>query len=508
MLEDAKTDQSEQVLDALPDGIAVVGTDFSVHWANKAFKAWCGCGTEGRGFFEILGSPQPDSAVAGAFQSAFAGKVVTFRLPCRDCRTLEMHVTPLVSSTGTVDRVVVLCRDVRAEVNQQQRLNAIHQAMRELAALSPDQLAEMSMADRIELLKQDIRRLTHDLLHYDVFEIRLLDRKTERLEPLMVEGMTSQAGKRELFARAEGNGVTGYVGATGKSYVCSDTAKDSRYLEGASGARSSVTVPLIDQDRVIGTLNVESPQINGFSADDVQFLELFSREIAEALHTLDVIQAEKRSTASHSVEAISREVALPVDEILNAATLLLDRYIGHDPDMGEKLKKILSAARSLKQCIQKVGDDLAPPAAPRPGETPQPKLRGLRVLVADNDDRVRRSAHGILGRHGCIVETAKDGQEALTMARLGSYDAILADIRLPDVSGFDVYRRLQDAQPTARVILMTAYGYDPSHSIVKARQEGLRHVLYKPFRVDQLLEVLAKAEPPSAILSARRSQTA
>jgi FixJ family two-component response regulator len=82
------------------------------------------------------------------------------------------------------------------------------------------------------------------------------------------------------------------------------------------------------------------------------------------------------------------------------------------------------------------------------------------------------------------------------MARLGSYDAILADIRLPDISGHDVYRRLHEVQPTARIILMTAFGYDPSHSIVKARQEGLRHVLYKPFRVDQLLDALSKADPP------------
>jgi hypothetical protein len=42
---------------------------------------------------------------------------------------------------------------------------------------------------------------------------------------------------------------------------------------------------------------------------------------------------------------------------------------------------------------------------------------------------------------------------------------------------------------------MTTYGYDPSHSIVKARQDGLRFILYKPFRVDQLLDALTLAEP-------------
>ena len=77
------------------------------------------------------------------------------------------------------------------------------------------------------------------------------------------------------------------------------------------------------------------------------------------------------------------------------------------------------------------------------------------------------------------------------MARLGNYDAILADIRLPDLSGYEVYRSLREAAPRARVVLMTGYGYDPAHSLVKARQDGLRHVLFKPFRVDQLLDALA-----------------
>jgi CheY-like chemotaxis protein len=123
----------------------------------------------------------------------------------------------------------------------------------------------------------------------------------------------------------------------------------------------------------------------------------------------------------------------------------------------------------------------------------------LRILVADNDERVRRSAHNILGRWGCVVETARDGQEALTMARLSTYDAILVDIRLPDLCGYDAFRRLREAQSQARVILMTAYGYDPSHTIVKARQDGLRFVLFKPFRVDQLLDALEGQEtPPTA----------
>src|SRR5262249_45742633 len=151
---------------------------------------------------------------------------------------------------------------------------------------------------------------------------------------------------------------------------------------------------------------------------------------------------------SESIEAIHSEVALPVDDILADATWLLERYVGHAPDIATRLRQILNNARRIKESILEVGEDLAPrpvPSAVR--EPPPPELKGIRVLVVDNDDSVRRSAHRLIGRWGGIVETARDGREALTMARLASYDAIVADIRLPDLSGYEVYRALREAQP-------------------------------------------------------------
>ena len=490
--------QAEHILEAVPDGVAVVNADLRVLWANPTLERWCGGPAKGRGFYEALDSPEILGPDYSPFHTALGGKAVSTRLHCRDNRYLDLHITPVYEADGHIGQLITTARDITLGFQQQQKLDAIHRAGQELAALAPDQLAHMSIEERVELLKLNIRRFIHDLLHYDVIEIRLLDPQTGRLEPLLQEGMTETASRRVLYAQAQGNGVTGFVAATGKSYLCPDTATDPLFIEGSPGARSSLTVPLVAQDQVIGTFNVESPKPQAFGEDDLQFAEIFSRELAAALHTLELLSAEKRSTATQSIEAISREVALPVDEILAEATAVLDRYIGHDPEMADKLRHILASARSLKECIQKVGEDLAPPGAPAgPGETAHPRLRGMRVLVADNDERVRRSAHSILGRFGCVVETARDGQEALTMARLGRYDAVLADIRLPNLSGYEVFHRLRQDQPQARTILMTSYGYDPSHCIIKARQEGLRFVLYKPFRIDQLLDALENpGEPP------------
>lgn len=485
--------QSERVLEALPDGVALVNADLRIVWANAKFESWCGGPAKNRTYYDALGSPDVLGPDYQPFHTALGGKTALTRLHCRNQRYMELFVSPIREADGQIRQLISLGRDITARVQQQQKLDALHQAGQEMAALTPDQLAEMSVDARIELLKLNIRRFTHDLLHYDMIEIRVLDRQTGGLVPLLTEGMTDLAKTRILYPKLENNGVTGYVAATGKSYICADTANEPLYLEGASGARSSLTVPIISQDEVIGTFNVESPRPNAFNNDDVQFAEIFSREIASTLHTLELLSAEKRTTATRSVEAIEREVALPVDEILAAATAVLDRYIGHDAEMGDKLRQIIASARALKQCIQKVGEDLAPaPATEQP--RPHSRLRGMRILVADNEERVRRTAHALLGRFGCIVETARDGNEALTMARLSAYDVILADIRLPDINGYEMYARLRQLQPEARTILMTAYGYDPSHSIVKARQEGLTLVLFKPFRIDQLLDALEKSD--------------
>ena len=125
-------------------------------------------------------------------------------------------------------------------------------------------------------------------------------------------------------------------------------------------------------------------------------------------------------------------------------------------------------------------------------------LRGRRILVVDADDSVRSAAHNLLERYGCVVETAHDGAEALCMVRSvaleGNYDVIIADIRLPDFSGYDLMVKLQAILDPVPLVLMTGYGYDPGHSIVNARQAGLPSwaVLCKPFRLDQLLDTVEK----------------
>ncbi len=454
----ARMVQNERILQGMPDGVVLLGDDNAILWGNGRLREWTGREeVVGSNFYDVMGTPEILGPDFCPFHTALAtGRASSSTLRCFQNRYMRVHAAPVFDSANSPQHLVVTIREVTEEVVQQQKLSAIHQAGIELADLTTDEVAKMSVEERIELLRENILHCTQDVLHYDVVEIRMLDPKTRILVPVLAVGMLEQAAQRELYASTAGNGVTGFVAATGKSYLCEDTSADPLYLEGAAGARSSLTVPVMLHDRVTGTLNVESPEPRAFDESDLQFLEIFARDVAMALNTLELLAAEKASTAAASVEAIHSAVALPVDDILNDAVNVMERYIGHEPEVVQRLQQILRNARDIKQVIQKVGQAMAPteaqPTAAR--VEPRPLLVGRRVLVVDADDSVRSAAHALLERYRCIVETAHDGSEAQFMVRSLAadqrYDAIIADIRLPDMSGYDLLLKLKEMMGEAR----------------------------------------------------------
>jgi two-component system, sensor histidine kinase SagS len=486
--------QNEHILEGMPDGVVLLDSDNLIIWSNGRLCEWSDCDNViGNNFYTVLGSPEILGPDFCPFHTALAtGQPTSSTLRSGDNHYYNVHAAPVREVGSLLRHLIVNVRDVTNEVHQQQKMAAIHQAGLELADLSPAEITHMAVQDRIELLKSNILHFTRDLLHFNVVEVRLLDQKTGRLDPLLTMGMDADAAARELSAQPQNNGVTGFVAATGKSYLCEDTSEDPLYISGVKDAKSSLTVPLLLHDQVIGTFNVESVEPRAFTESDLQFLEIFCRDVAAALNTLELLAAEKVTSAAESVEAIHSAVALPVDEILNDAVSVMERYIGHEPEVVERLQRILRNARDIKQVIQKVGRQMAPTEAlpPTMQVDERPELRGRRILVVDADENVRIAAHNLLERYGCVVETAHDGAEAMYMVRAmteGEYDVVICDIRLPDMTGYEFMLKLQEAMGSPPLILMTGFGWDPGHSLVKARQAGLQVVLYKPFRLDQLL---------------------
>lgn len=497
---------SHQMLRDMPDGVALLDQSFHVLWANARLAHWSTPETlfekgeirRGVNFYELLSHPEIMGPDFCPFHTALAtGHESSSTLHTQDNRFFHVHAAPL-HCEGTDDQLIVTVSEITEEILQQQKLAAIHQAGRELADLRPDEIFMMEVEERIDLLKENIRHYLSDLLSFEVIEIRLLEQASGALVPLLSVGIDQEAADRQLVAHPQGNGVTGYVAASGLPYICNDVANDPLFIPGVAGAKSSLTVPLILHDQILGTVNVESPEVNTFSDADLQFLEIFARDIAFALNTLELLVAQKANTAQQSCEAIHSAVALPVDEILNDAVNVMEGYIGHTPEIVERIRRILQNARDIKQTIQQIGQRMTPLEAVPAGSqrSKHAALHGKRILVVDADEQVRNDAHNLLERYGCIVETAHEGKEAVMMVRSGlgqvEYDVIISDIKLPDFSGYQVMCRLSDLMDRVPMVLMTGFGYDPGHSIVNARKAGLhpKGVLFKPFRLDQLIDVV------------------
>ncbi|MBD54971.1 MAG: two-component system response regulator [Rhodopirellula sp.] len=493
--------QSGLMLRDMPEGVALMDSDMRVLWANDRLIEWAGkdnLPVAGRNFYDLLSNPEIMGPDFCPFHTALAtSEESTSTLHSDGNRYYQIHAAPIVQSNHS-RQLIVTVSDVTDEILQQQKLAAIHQAGRELADLRPTEIFMMEVDDRIDLLKENIRHYLSDLLNFEVIEIRLLEHATGNLVPLLSVEIDQDASDRQLFAHPQGNGITGYVAASGMSYVCHDVENDPLFIPGTSTSRSSLTAPLILHDQVLGTINVESPEPAAFTDSDLQFLEIFARDVAFALNTLELLVAQKANTAQQSCDAIHSAVAMPVDEILNDAVNVMEGYIGHSPEVVDRLRRILHNARDIKQTIQQIGQRMTPlEAVPAGVQSPQhAALRDKRILVVDADEQVREDAHQLLERYGCVVETAQKGAEAVMMVRSSGgssgYDVIISDIRLPDFSGYQLMLRLGDIIHRVPMVLMTGFGYDPGHSIVKARQNGLhpKCVLFKPFRLDQMIDVV------------------
>ena len=119
--------------------------------------------------------------------------------------------------------------------------------------------------------------------------------------------------------------------------------------------------------------------------------------------------------------------------------------------------------------------------------------KGARVLVADDRVHIRTFLREYLTLEGYDVDVAEDGTDALAKATATDYDVVLSDIKMPGMNGYEVFTAIRRLGKGTQVILMTAYGYDPTHSVVMSVADGLSEVLYKPFDLQRLGRAIEKA---------------
>jgi CheY-like chemotaxis protein len=133
----------------------------------------------------------------------------------------------------------------------------------------------------------------------------------------------------------------------------------------------------------------------------------------------------------------------------------------------------------------------------------QPNGKGT-ILVAEDEENMLRLLRRVLTRGGYQVLLASDGEEVINIYRSNKdqIDAVLLDIGLPKVAGWNVVSQLQEQNPDVKIVITSGY-IDPDLKI-KLDGAGVKAVLYKPYRLDQIIGSLQDIVEPSQPVSQRQ----
>ena len=366
------------------------------------------------------------------------------------------------------------------------RLREVHEFSAGILELDEPGHEGDTIAGRLKILDRRIHSAIESLFQWDSWEVRMLHPETKQLELFVSHNLAPLRIGESIFAAARGNGITGRVAATGQCVLTRQADTDEEYLPGLEGAQSTMTLPLQLGTRILGTLNVESQERSAFSEADLSEALLLGRYIAAALHFIELVLRERSAVDRQTASAFRGALAHPMEKL---------------ESLGETHPEVKAIATEIREAMETAGTGpkaiLATERDLRPAE-PDPDLQGRHILVADNEAVVVQGLTKLLKANGVTVTACDGGAEAISAfaechAKGQCPDLVITDIRMPDRNGYEVFRGVRDLEPKIPVVLMTGFGYDPSHSILRATEEGMHAVLFKPIPVPRLFEVLKSA---------------
>ena len=128
----------------------------------------------------------------------------------------------------------------------------------------------------------------------------------------------------------------------------------------------------------------------------------------------------------------------------------------------------------------------------------------LRVLIAEDETIIRLDLRDLLVRAGLeVVAEARDGEEAVALARSERPDVAIMDVKMPKLDGIEAARRILEETPLP-IVMLTAYGQQ--ELVARAVEAGVFGYLVKPFREADLLPAIHTARARHEELTALREE--
>ncbi len=146
-------------------------------------------------------------------------------------------------------------------------------------------------------------------------------------------------------------------------------------------------------------------------------------------------------------------------------------------------------------------DDVAPGAPGAPGTEddlptrPYPLLIEKKILIVEDNALDMKLFHDLLELHGCSTLRAREGREALALARGERPDLILMDMRLPGASGLEVTRWLKEDDDLRSIPVIAVTAYLMGGDGERFRKEGCEACIAKPISIAGFLRTCAEAMP-------------
>ena len=113
-----------------------------------------------------------------------------------------------------------------------------------------------------------------------------------------------------------------------------------------------------------------------------------------------------------------------------------------------------------------------------------------RVLIADNESDTVESLRIVLSGYGYETLTAANGEEAIAVAKETSPDAIILDVAMPKVDGFEVSKRLRSIPNLAETVIVGVSGFGQKEFVDRAKDAGMDFYLLKPAEIEELVSCL------------------
>jgi DNA-binding NtrC family response regulator len=124
--------------------------------------------------------------------------------------------------------------------------------------------------------------------------------------------------------------------------------------------------------------------------------------------------------------------------------------------------------------------------------------KSTRILIVDDEEIIRESLSGWLGKDGYTIGTAPDGLAALRMMEESSWSVLLADLKMPGIDGLELLRRVKEKWPETAVLIMTAFA--TVDTAVNAMKAGAFDYVVKPFDPEEVSLVVEKIVAQQALV--------